>query len=343
MAYTPDPHGRPATRADVARMAGVSVTVVSYVLNNNRCVAEDKRRRVLEAAEALRYHPNRFARGLRGKTTNQIAFIADQIANEHFGQLVQYMDDFAHDKGYLISLYTDRGGALSMEQFVAQGFDGAVISSINFSQQHIGELVAAGIHPVVLDQRQFDALPPEAGRIDIGLYSGAVQAMRHLFSLGKTRVAYIDRCSRHGNFSTLSDLRYRGYVDEMNRHALLPRAVTGCASEGEAVAAIRACAHDVDAFFARNDQLAALALGALREEGRRVPEDCAVVGFDNSQLSQYISPSLTTVEIDRPAVAKAAMTMMDAMLHGQQAQSIRVDTRLIVRQSTGGALSAVRL
>ena len=80
------------TRADVAKMAGVSETVVSYVINNNRYVAMDKRKRVEEAVRALNYRPNNIARALKGKQSNQILFIADHITNEYFASIVSEMD-----------------------------------------------------------------------------------------------------------------------------------------------------------------------------------------------------------------------------------------------------------
>ena len=87
------------TRADVAKMAGVSETVVSYVINNNRYVAMDKRKRVEEAVRALNYRPNNIARALKGKQSNQILFIADHITNEYFASIVSEMDKYAYNSG----------------------------------------------------------------------------------------------------------------------------------------------------------------------------------------------------------------------------------------------------
>ena len=92
------------TRADVAELAGVSETIVSYVMNNNRYVAKDKRERVEEAVRLLNYRPNNVARALKGKPSNQILFIADHITNEYFASIVNEMDQYAYDAGYLISL-----------------------------------------------------------------------------------------------------------------------------------------------------------------------------------------------------------------------------------------------
>ena len=87
------------TRADVAKAAGVSETIVSYVVNNNRYVAKDKRQRVEEAIAALHYRPNNVARALKGKRSNQLLFIADQITNEYFSRIVSEMDKYAYEAG----------------------------------------------------------------------------------------------------------------------------------------------------------------------------------------------------------------------------------------------------
>ena len=92
------------TRADVAKYAGVSETIVSYVLNNNRYVAAEKRERVKRAVAELNYHPNVIARALRKKTSRQILLITDIVIDEFFGEILYQLDKYAYDKGYLVSL-----------------------------------------------------------------------------------------------------------------------------------------------------------------------------------------------------------------------------------------------
>ena len=100
--------GNMPTRKDVAELAGVSETIVSYVLNANRYVSADKKKRVLEAVEKLHYRPNSIARALKGKGNSHILFIADNVANNYFGRLLQELDSVAYDKGYLVSLMSAR-------------------------------------------------------------------------------------------------------------------------------------------------------------------------------------------------------------------------------------------
>ena len=125
------------TRVDVAKMAGVSETVVSYVINNNRYVAMDKRKRVEEAVRALNYRPNNIARALKGKQSNQILFIADHITNEYFASIVSEMDKYAYNSGYLISLCANRNTEEFVSQVISRQYDGIIVSSASFPAEYV--------------------------------------------------------------------------------------------------------------------------------------------------------------------------------------------------------------
>ncbi len=328
-----------ATRADVARHARVSETIVSYVLNNNRYVRQDKRNRVLEAVQELGYQPNPIARSLKGKKSNHIAFIADQIANEHFGQLIAEMDLQAYDRGYLISLCANHNDPSFVAQMVNRQFDGVVISSISFSERAIEQLLVAGIPVVLLMNREYHLAHAKLGRIYTGLYQGARECVRHLERQGRRNILYIDRFSRHRNFSDLNDLRYQGFVHQMQESGLTltqQNIITGCASEDEVHARIIQRVREgfpVDAVFGRNDRLAVLGMSALQSIGISVPGDVSVIGFDNSSLSRYITPKLTTMQIDRTGIAQTAIEMLHALIDGEAVEDRHFDTKLMQRES----------
>lgn len=328
------------TRKDVAARAGVSETVVSYVLNNNRYVAQDKRERVLAAVRELNYRPNIVARTLKGKKSNHILFIADNISNEHFGKIVEEMDKIAYDKGYLISLLADRND----EEFVAQVnsrlVDGIVISATGFDEKYVQELINSRIPVVLLMNREYPNIGDEAGRIYTGLHDGIKEGVKLLERKGRHHLLYIDRISRHGRFSRQDDLRFSGFCDQMKESGLPfsdERFVTGCTSEQELFNAVCARINSglkVDGIVGRNDNMACVALRAVQACGKRVPEDVSVIGFDNSRMSAYVTPALTSMEMDRPAIAKAIITMLDEMIAGGKASRVYFSTRLIERQTT---------
>lgn len=333
----PNPY-RQVTRKDVARLAGVSETVVSYVLNNNRYVDKEKRRRVEEAIRELDYRPNTIARALKGKSTNHIVFIADQIANEHFSLLISELDKHAYDLGYMVSLCSNRNTQKFVSDIISRRYDGIIISSISFPGEYIQQLIDARIPVVLLAGRDYRDVRG-AGLIHNGLYEGSRAVVRYLAGKGRENILYIDRYSARGHFSDLSDLRYRGFWEEMKAQGLDPeeRIITGCADpQGLALAVEEYLGkRPVDAIFGRNDRVACIAMQAAQGLGRRVPEDIAVVGFDNSTMSQYTTPPITSVEIEREAIAKSAVEMLRQMIEqGEIPQPMTHPTQLIERAST---------
>ena len=338
---------RQVTRKDVARLAGVSETVVSYVINNNRYVDQEKRRRVEEAIRELNYRPNTIARALKGKSTNHIVFIADQIITEHFSLLISELDKHAYDLGYMISLCSNRNSQKFISDIISRRYDGIIISSISFPSEYIQQLIDARIPVVLLANRDYSEIRG-AGLIHNGLYEGAKAVVRYLAEKGRRNIIYIDRYSRRGHFSDYNDLRYRGFIEEMEALGLsrdpAGQVIAGCADPGEVAGAVTAYLeqHPVDAIFGRNDKVACIAMQAAQQLGRRVPEDIAVAGFDNSTMSQYTSPPITSMEIQREGIAKSAVEMLRQMIdQGEIPQPVTYSTRLIERASTDPARRSV--
>ena len=329
------------TRKDVAKLAGVSETVVSYVINNNRYVAQDKRVRVQEAIKKLNYRPNSIARTLKGKSSNHIVFIADQIVTEHFSLLISELDECAYDKGYMVSLCSNRNTEEFVREIIGRCCDGIIISSISFTKRFIQMFIDANIPVVLLENRDYSEIHG-AGRINNGLYEGSRECVRYLGSLGRKNILYIDRYSARGHFSDMNDLRYRGFVHQMEESGYssnpLERVITGC----ESVEALKQSVRDylesgekVDAFFGRNDKVACIAMQAAQEAGYRIPEDIAVIGFDSSTLGQYVMPTLTSVEIRRPEIARTAVDMLQEMIEQHKIPDpVHVSTKIIYRKST---------
>lgn len=326
------------TRADVARHAGVSETIVSYVMNNNRYVDKEKRRRVEESIGQLHYRPNNIARALKGKSSKHLIFIADQIANEHFSQLIVEMDHYAYNQGYLISLCANRNSEEFVSQIISRQFDGIIISSISLPEKYINQFIAAHIPVVLLKNRDYSGIAG-AGLIDTGLYSGAKKCVRHLAARGRRHILYLDRFSIRDNFSTTDDLRLRGFLEQMEESGLdsTQSMISGCHDPHEIVMRIKehiATGLPVDAIFGRNDRLACLGIEAARELNKRIPQDIAVIGFDNSSLSQYTYPRLTTMQMQRAEIGKAAIEMLHSMIEGNPPRQVSFDTQLIHREST---------
>lgn len=328
------------TRKDVAKLAGVSNTIVSYVINNNRYVDKEKRRRVEEAIKQLNYHPNNIARALKGKNSNHIIFIADQITNEHFSQLLSEMDKYAYDKGYIISLCANRNSQEFVSQIISRQFDGIVISSISFPEQFIQQLVDARIPVVLLKNRDYEKIEG-VGTINTGLYIGSRECVKYLIAKGRKNILYLDRMSSRGSFSTDKDLRLRGFIEQMKESGLPVselNIITGCSNENQVIEKIKKRINEgflIDAIFGRNDGLACIGMKAVMELGYKIPQDISVIGFDNSSLSKYTSPTLTTMEMQRKEIGKTAIEMLYQMIEeGTISSPVNFTTRLIEREST---------
>ncbi len=334
--HTPN---KPVTRKDVAERAGVSVTIVSYVLNDNRYVEQKKRERVLAAVKELNYRPNTVARALKGKKSNHILFIADNISNEHFANIVEEMDNLTYGKGYLISLLADRNDASFVAQVNSRQVDGIVISSTTLDHEYVNQLVESGVPVVLLMNREYPAFSREVGRVYTGLAEGVQLCVQLLQKKGRKNIVYLDRVSAKGHFSDENDLRYHGFCRQMAESGTPVTAqntLSGYSSEAELTAALQAKllgGEVIDGIVARNDNLACVALKAVQNIGLHVPDDISVVGFDNSRLGGYIEPSLTSVALNRKAIAVAIVTMLEQMIAGEAPTAAQLHPSLILRGS----------
>lgn len=328
------------TRADVAKMAGVSETVVSYVINNNRYVAMDKRKRVEEAVRALNYRPNNIARALKGKQSNQILFIADHITNEYFASIVSEMDKYAYNSGYLISLCANRNTEEFVSQVISRQYDGIIVSSASFPAEYVEQFTQAGIPVVVFRRLRHQKTIEQVAYLGTGLYTGARSAVSHLIEKGCQNIVYIDRISARGHISPPDDMRFGGFVDEMEANGFLvgpENIICGCRSREELEEDVKRrlrTGSQVDGIFGRNDMIACIAMTAAVQIGLRVPEDIKVIGFDDSSISRFCSPKLSTISLKKTEIAKTTMDMLTQMIGGSQPENVDFDTTLIERDST---------
>lgn len=309
------------TRKDVAHRAGVSETIVSYVLNNNRYVASDKRQRVVEAVKELNYKPNNIARALKGKKSNQILFIADDIANEHFGNLVKYMDESAYDKGYIISLLSYRDDEGFIPAIIQRHIDGIIISSTRVTLQVISQFCDAGIPVLVLQNKYFSDFDPRAVRIYTGLHAGIKELVKRFIDADRKDLLYIDKVRSDGRKSDNTDMRFKAFCEGMKENGIDyddDSIVSGCKSDDELHSVIRnifLSGKHIDGIICRNDRIAAVALKATLSVGVKVPEDVSITGFDDSVISRIVTPSLSTMQIDRENIGKKIVDILDSMIN----------------------------
>ena len=199
------------TRKDVAREAGVSETIVSYVLNKNRYVKEEKRQRVLEVVEKLQYHPNNIARALHGKGSLQILFIAEELSSGYFSELVSQMSRDAYRRGYMISLCESQEKDEFVSQILSRQFDGLFVSASGVTDRELKLLVKSGIPMVLFLNREISCDLRDTVVVDTGLYEGSRECVKHLVKNGCRNFVYLDKTGKQCD----RDIHWKGFFDQI--------------------------------------------------------------------------------------------------------------------------------
>lgn len=328
------------TIIDVAERAGVSIGTVSRVLNNTGGSPET-RRRVIKAVENLNYVPNHAAQSLKRQSTEQIAIVVPDFANPVYIAMAKAVQQTAKAKGYSLSLISTEGNS-SEEEYAIENLrrahvDGLILCSLRPSAKLIRELTASRSQVCVIG-----SLPPN-GRVDnvrVDSATGAAQAVQHLVDQGRQSIAFIN-----GTAGTVpASSRKKGYDRALFENHRAPDSSL-CISADFTMAGGYAAAEalferrpDIDAIFCANDVMALGAMRRLREVGRRVPQDVALVGMDDIDLGKVSTPTLTSVTLMASERGRIAAELLFDRLEGDdpngEEQVIDVMPRLIVRESS---------
>ncbi|MFJ4675659.1 LacI family DNA-binding transcriptional regulator [Kitasatospora sp. NPDC088783] len=332
---------------DVAMRAGVSVKTVSNVVNDYPHVRPGTRDRVRQAIEELGYRPNATARHLRTGRSGIIALAVPELGNPYFADLAAAVIDAAAHHGHTV-LLDHTAGLRAKETLVSQGFrshliDGLILSPIRLEAE---DLLRRPARPplVLLGEREYDA---PFDHIAIDNVAAARLAVRHLLSLGRRRIAFVG--ARRDSRRQPAHLRLRGWREEILAAGGSPRDDLVVATDGYdrldgAVAMTRLLdlPEPPDAVFAYNDLVALGALRVLAERGVRVPEEVAVVGFDDIEEGGYGAVTLTTIAPDKAAIARLAVDCLIARIEAgpdrppARPRRILPGHSLVVRESTVG-------
>nr|WP_231637097.1 LacI family DNA-binding transcriptional regulator [Microbacterium sp. No. 7] len=305
------PPAKPAAkRSDVARLAGVSTAVVSYVVNGTKNVSPETERRVREAIALLGYRPNSAARALRLGSNEMLGMVVPDARNPYFAMLAHAVETVAAERGYTL-LTANADGLLEterrhVERFVDRGVDGVFLCS-TIVEPDVRPLVDADI-PTVLLNHSVEVAGVASVRID--LWEGARLAVEHLAEHGHERIGLVIG----SNTGHVLDPRETGWRQELARRGLAegPLERDIFTMRGGYDAGRRLLATGLpSALFVSSDRQAIGLLRALHEAGVRVPDDVALVSFDGSEDAAYSWPPLSTVAAPIADMARAAV---DAIL-----------------------------
>lgn len=333
------------TLKDVAQHAGVSVKTVSNVVNDHPNISPKMRSRVQESLDALGYRPNLAARQLKHGRGGFIALAVPQLDSPYFSELASQLFLEATRRGYILLM--DITGAdkdlerLAMSGMSGQMVDGVILSPLGLTAAEI-ESRNDTVPLVLLGER---AVPLGVDHVSVDSVAASHAVGEYLVGLGRHRLAAIGRESVEGT----SSLRLRGFrsaVEEAGLELPSKRVVRVSQFDREdGYAAMQRLldlpeAERPDAVFAFNDLLAIGAMRACLERGVRIPEDIAIVGFDDVPEGRFHTPSLTTVAPDLQALASSALDRLIRTVegHSEGPERIFIPWTLRIRESTEAVL-----
>lgn len=339
-----------ATIEDVAALAGVSRQTVSRVLNDKDLVAEETRTRVLAAIEELDYRPNATARSLASRRTYVLGIVAADLSDYTHARIIEGAEAEAREQGYMIFVsgaeHSSVGEPLHSPLLSQHRIEGlfVVYHGGGCDSYTILEDVPRDLLIVTIGYA-----PSRRDVVTIGItnYQGAHQAVEHLLGLGHRRIAHITGPAAMYE----SQERRLGYTEALQEAGVQPEDSWVAAGDWSSASGYRATLELLDrgvgftALFVQNDRMAMGTLQALRERGLEIPQDIAVVGFDDIPSARYFCPPLTTVHHPFYELGQTGIRLLIELVNGQpiSPDSNRLDTRLVVRQSCGaqgGSLAA---
>jgi DNA-binding LacI/PurR family transcriptional regulator len=336
---------RDVTLRDVAARAGVSSRTVSNVVNGYAPVSPETRARVERAVAELGYRPNLLARNLATGRSGQIAVVVPYLDTPYFAELLQGIIRAARVQGYNVLIDQTDGDAEHERMFLNRGsrrllFDGVIFSPLGLAQSDLS-VRDPTLPLVVLGERISDGSFDHVGIDDV---TASRQATEHLLGLGRRRVAAIgDQPYRTGE---AAQLRTRGFHLAHERSGLPVREELVVStprfnrSDGaRAMAHLLDLPEPPDAVFCYSDLVALGAMHTLAQRGLRVPEDVAVIGYDDIEDGRYANPTVTTISPDKKMIAETAVERVITRITSSTpvpGLELRAPHRLLVRASTIG-------
>jgi LacI family transcriptional regulator len=330
----------PPTVADVAQLAGVGAITVSRVVNGNRYVSVEKRKRINAAIKKLGYRPNQAARVLKGHRARMIGLIVPDLSDPFFGMCAAAAEEFAFGRGYMTLIVASQRNAEvekdEVDMMLGQHIAGLVIVP-SLPNDRLQLLTSNGIPIVALDRPLEGLIADEVVVDNLG---GAQTAVEHLVWHGHRKIACIGYDSDYYSISR----RILGYTTVLTRAGLKP-VIYGDASTPEAVGKIiqswRQAKDRPSALFSLNNVTTLRVLQALKESAITIPDEMAVIGFDDFSLAPLLSPPLTAIR--QPAQilgTQAAKLLFDHIenVEGDQERTkvkMVLPVELIIRSSCG--------
>lgn len=342
---------KPATLTDVAATVGVAPMTVSRVINGNGYVSEETREKVMEAVKKMNYRRNGLARNLKRQKTETVGLVIGDISNPYSTELANAVRETLSARGYnlfiCISEHSAKEDISAFESLVDHNVDGIIVATRSNEEgdERLNEIADGGV-PLVVVGRDFQH--DSVDSVSADNFNGGYEATQHLIDLGHKRIGFIG-----ASFENRSRLkRLQGYVAALAKHDLpiderlitgkkgTPSDAPGYSTEAigyEGMKRLLSLPEPPTAVFARNDFTAMGAISAVKEAGLSIPQDVAIVGFDDTPLAIHTLPRLTTVRQPMRLQGQLAAEMLLRRITGEGDTSTEeriLDCELIIREST---------
>jgi LacI family transcriptional regulator len=333
------------TIIELAKKVGVSKTTISRFLNNEAAghISAETQKKIMEAIEELNYHPNDLVRSLKRKKTNVIGVLVNDISNPFFTQMIKGIDSELQKAGYnmmVCSSNMDIEREMNILKMLEQKqMDGILVIGINLPTEHIEHLKIKT--PIVLLERA--TVNSEMDCFIIDNIEGVDIAIKHLVNKGYKRIAHM----KGTEASEISNERYHAYITSMLKYGreVNPQYIV-CGNYEindayKAMAKLMQLGNPPDAVFCSNDLMAIGAIQYLQEKNYRIPEDIAVVGYDDIQMASIVSPRLTTIKqpilklsIDGTKTLLQRIKEKDDDCQIKAIENVALKPEIIIRQSS---------
>ncbi len=345
-----------ASIKDVAQRAGVSISTVSNVLNGTKYVSENLSRRVMAAVEELGYQANPIAKNMKSSRSSTVGIISTDISGLFYPYVIKGLYNTFSQSGYNVQMFETDGvhdpqnswekAVEGVHRFVDYRVDGIVLTSIfpasmeEYYVNRILRIIRGAPKDIALVSLETDFTRYGIDSIYANSTAGAERAVDHLLLKGCRRIAHITGPI----FTRVSIDRLTGYKNAILRAGLpVDEDLIGYGdyshlSGYKAMKDILARGGDFDGAFIANDQMAVGAMRALREAGRRVPEDVKVIGYDDVFISCVLEPPLSTVHVLKRTMGESGAKLLIDRMQGAARRkgpvAVELPTRLVERRST---------
>ncbi|WP_428663918.1 LacI family DNA-binding transcriptional regulator [Runella sp.] len=337
---------RPVTIKDIARKFKCSPSTVSRALNNHPLINEDTRRNLQEYAQKVGYQRNSVSLSLLNKRTGTLGVIVPTLNHQHETAIIEGLQSILQPLGYLMNICVSNESYLLEKEYVdkllANRVEGIFLSVSQETYdsghyEHLESIIQRKV-PLIFIDREYEGF--EACRVTIDDYYGAFAATEHLIKMGCQRIAHLK--GPHG--LAVTEQRYKGYIDCLEKYRiplnedLIVTTNFGVESAIIPTQRLMELPQPPDGIFGVNDQVAIGAMYVVREKGFEVPNQVAIVGFDDSPISAYIQPTLTTVKRPGKQIGTEASRIFLGQLKDSSThlpvENIVLSSSLIVREST---------